>query len=111
MEERLFLTYGEVEKLRAKYPDKIPIFVTKSLSACDIPDLPKHKFLAPAQLSVGQFIYVIRRQMTLPPERALFVFVNDILPTSTTLLSELYSNYKSHDGALRMTYTSENTFG
>lgn len=111
MEERLFLTYGEADRLRAKFPGKVPIFVTKANSAKDIPDLPKHKFLAPSHLSVGQFIYVIRRHMSLPPEKALFVFVDDTLPTSSTLLSELYANHKSQDGALRMTYTSENTFG
>ncbi len=111
MEERLFLTYGEADKIRAKYPGKIPIFVTRASSARDMPDLPKHKFLAPSHLSVGQFIWVIRRQMTLPPEKALFIFVNNTLPTSSTFLSELYTNHKSPDGALRMTYTSENTFG
>ena len=111
MEERLFLNYGEADKLRAKYPGKIPIFVARSSSARDIPDLPKHKFLAPSHLSIGQFIWVIRKQMTLPPEKALFIFIDNTLPTSSTLLSELYANHKSQDGALRMTYTSENTFG
>jgi GABA(A) receptor-associated protein len=109
--ERLFLTYGEIDKLKAKYPGKVPIFVTKANNANDIPDLPKHKFLAPSNLSVGQFLWVIRKQIKLPPEKALFVFVDNTLPTSTTLLSELYANHKSQDGALRMTYTSENTFG
>lgn len=109
--ERLFLTFGEVERLQSKFPGKIPIFVTKSSNSIDIPDLPKHKFLASSKLSVGQFIYIIRRQISLPPEKAIFIFVDNILPTSTTLLSELYKNYRSQDGALRMTYTSENTFG
>jgi len=60
MEERLFLNYGEADKLRAKYPGKVPIFVTKSTNTRDIPDIPKHKFLAPSNLSVGQFIWIIR---------------------------------------------------
>jgi GABA(A) receptor-associated protein len=109
--ERLFLTYGEAQKLREKYPGKIPIFVTRARNANDLPDLPKHKFLAPSHLSVGQFLYVIRKHIQLPPEKALFVFVNNTLPTSSTSLAELYTNYRSNDGALRMTYTSENTFG
>ena len=109
--ERLFLTFGEVDKLRAKFPGKIPIFVTRASNARDLPDLPKHKFLAPSHLTIGQFIYVIRRHIQLPPEKALFVFVNNTLPTSSSFLSEVYANNKSPDGALRMTYTSENTFG
>jgi GABA(A) receptor-associated protein len=111
MEERLFLTYGEADKLKERYPDKIPIFVSKAPNAKDIPDLPKHKFLAPSNLSTGQFIYILRRQIKLAPEKAMFLFVNNTLPTSSSLLSELYALHKSKDGALRMTYTSENTFG
>lgn len=109
--ERLFLAYGEAEKLRTKFPGKIPIFVTRATNARDMPDLPKHKFLAPSHLSVGQFLYIIRKHIQLPPEKALFIFVGNTLPMSSALLSELYTNYKSNDGALRMTYTSENTFG
>ncbi len=109
--DRLSLHYGEIDKIKAKYPGKIPIFVTRAPNAKDIPDIPKHKFLAPSNLSLGQFMWVIRKQLTLPPEKALFIFINNTLPTSTSLLSELYTNHKSSDGALRMTYTSENTFG
>ena len=109
--ERLFLTFGEIDRLKEKYPGKIPIFVTKASGARDIPDIPKHRFLAPSDLSLSQFIWVIRRQITLPPEKALFIFINNTLPTSSSLLSELYSIHKCPDGALRMTYTSENTFG
>lgn len=101
----------EIDRIREKYPGRIPVYVTKAQSARDIPDLPKHKFLVPSNLAIGQFIYIIRKQIQLPPEKALFIFVNNTLPTSTTLMSELYANYKSPDGALRVTYTSENTFG
>ncbi len=109
--ERLFLSYGEAEKLRARFPGKIPIFVTRATNAADMPDLPKHKFLAPSHLSVGQFLYIIRKHIKLPPEKALFIFVGNTLPMSSTLLSELYANHRSNDGALRMNYTSESTFG
>jgi GABA(A) receptor-associated protein len=102
---------GELITLRQKYPDRIPIFVTKASNARDIPDIPKHKFLAPTSLSISQFIYIIRRQIQLPPEKALFVFINNTLPPSNTTLAEMYSVHKSPDGALRMVYTSENTFG
>lgn len=109
--ERLFLAVGEIDRLKEKYPGRIPIFVTKAQGARDIPDIPKHRFLAPSTLSLSQFIWVIRKQMHLPPEKALFVFINNTLPMSSSLISEIYSVHKSPDGALRMTYTSENTFG
>jgi GABA(A) receptor-associated protein len=110
--EKLYLEEGEADRLRQKYPNKIPVFVEKAKnSSTSIPDLKKHKFLVPSHLSVGQFIWVIRKQIQLSSEKALFIFVNNTLPTSNTLISELYSAHKSSDGALRIKYTSENTFG
>jgi GABA(A) receptor-associated protein len=109
--DNLYLGTTEYQKIIQKYPGRIPIFVTRSSNSKDISDIPKKKYLAPAQLSIGQFIYIIRKQIQLPPEKALFVFVNNTLPTSVTTLAEVYSQHKSPDGALRMVYTSESTFG
>ena len=49
--------------------------------------------------------------MKLPPEMALFIFVNNTIPSSSTLMSNLYSQYKDPDGFLYLTYSGENTFG
>jgi GABA(A) receptor-associated protein len=49
--------------------------------------------------------------MILPPEKAIFLFINNTLETSSALMSDLYARYKSADGALRIVYTSESTFG
>jgi GABA(A) receptor-associated protein len=38
------------------------------------------RYLVPADLSVGQFVYVIRRRISLPPEKAIFIFVRNTLP-------------------------------
>jgi GABA(A) receptor-associated protein len=109
--DNLYLGTSEYHRIQNKYPGRIPIFVTKGSNSHDIPDIPKKKYLAPAHLSIGQFIYVIRKQIQLPPEKALFIFVNNTLPTSISTLAEIYAQHKSPDGALRMVYTSESTFG
>ena len=42
----------------------------------------------PADLTVGQFVYVIRKRIKLSPEKAIFIFVNNVLPpTGTSRLS------------------------
>lgn len=46
----------------------------------DIPTIDKKKYLVPADLTVGQFVYVIRKRIKLSPEKAIFIFVNEILP-------------------------------
>jgi GABA(A) receptor-associated protein len=103
---------SEIERIRRDFPNRVPAIVLKAKAASsDLPDLPKSKFLIPSDLSVGQFIYVIRKQLKLSPEKALFIFVGSMLPPSNMLVKELYSAYKSEDGLLRMYYTSESTFG
>jgi GABA(A) receptor-associated protein len=36
----------------------------------------------PADLTVGQFVYVIRKRIKLSPERAIFIFIDNKLPPS-----------------------------
>lgn len=100
----------EAGTIRAKYPERVPVIVEKSISS-DIQAIDKNKFLAPCDLTLGQFMYIIRRRMKLPPEKALFVFIRNHIPVQSALLSSLYDEYADKDGFLYMTYAGENTFG
>ena len=66
-------------RIREKYPDRIPVIVEKA-GRSDIPDIDKKKYLVPGDLTAGQFVYVIRKRIKLSPEKAIFIFVNNILP-------------------------------
>ena len=100
----------ECDTIRQKYPDKIPVIVQKVLNT-DIPDIDKNKFLVPSDLTVAQFLYTIRKRLALRPDQSLFLFVNNTLPPSQVLLSELYHIHKSEDGFLYINYSGETTFG
>jgi len=51
----------------------------------DAPDIDKKKFLVPQNITIGTFVYEIRKHMTkLQPEKAIFLFVNDFVPPSCT---------------------------
>ena len=77
---------AEGEKIRRKYPDRVPVIVEKSPKA-RIGDLDKKKYLVPSDLTVGQFYFLIRKRISLRPEDALFFFVNNVIPpTSPTLV-------------------------
>ena len=103
---------GEAERLCEKFPGRVPLLVIRHRGAApDVPRLLKSKFLVPRDITLGQFIYIIRSQMKISSEKALFLFVGSMLPTTGTTLVELYSQYKSPDGFLRLVYTSESTFG
>merc|ERR1711879_1120318 len=100
----------EDERIRKKYPDRIPVICEKA-NGSDIADIDKKKYLVPCDLSVGQFVYVIRKRIKLAPEKAIFIFVGDVLPSTAALMSQIYEDHKDEDGFLYVTYSGENTFG
>ncbi|KAG1883183.1 autophagy-related protein 8 precursor [Suillus subluteus] len=91
----------EAERIRQKYPDRIPY----------IPTIDKKKYLVPSDLTVGQFVYVIRKRIKLAPEKAIFIFVDEVLPPTAALMSAIYEEHKDEDNFLYVSYSGENTFG
>lgn len=55
--------------------------------------------------------YVIRKRIKLSPEKAIFIFVNNVLPPTAALMSAVYEEHKDEDGFLYISYSGENTFG
>ena len=101
----------ESKKIREKYDTKIPIIVEKSKKT-KLPNINKCKFLVPENMTIGQFLHVLRRRIELDEKEAIFIFVGDnILPPTSALVSELYEQYKDQDGFLYMSYCNENVFG
>ncbi len=108
----LTLRDGELARLHKQFPDRVPVFITKSTFAKDtLPDIRKHKFLVPSHFIMAEFALVIRKWLLLKPDMAIFIFINNTLPMTSMTMGELYSTYKDDDGVLRMNYASENTFG
>ena len=101
---------SEAERIRAKYPDRVPVICEKA-DRSDIPDIDKKKYLVPADLTVGQFHYVIRKRIKLAPEKALFLFCSNSIPPNAALMSTVYEEQKDEDGFLYIQYSGESTFG
>ncbi len=57
-----------------------PAVIVEKAEKSDIPDIDKKKYLVPSDLTVGQFVYVIRKRIKLSPEKAIFIFVKNVLP-------------------------------
>ena len=96
--------------------------ICEKVEKSDIPTIDKKKYLVPSDLTVGQFCYVIRKRIKLAPEKAIFIFVNEVLPPTAALMSSIYDEHKDDDGFLYITYlpfssasngsyAGENTFG
>jgi len=101
---------SEAARIRGKYGDRVPVIVERAEKS-DIPTLDKKKYLVPADLTVGQFVYVIRKRIKLNAEKAIFIFVNNVLPPTAALMNAIYEEHKDDDGFLYVTYSGENTFG
>jgi GABA(A) receptor-associated protein len=99
----------EANKIRAKYPDRIPVIVEVAKGS-NI-NLDKNKFLVPQDITIGQFIFVIRKRIKLSPEMALFIFIDNTLPPTGALISSLYNEFKDPSGFLFTILNTESTFG
>ena len=101
---------AEADKIRAKYPDRVPVIVEKTMGS-NIDPIDKKKYLVPGDLTIGQFVYVIRKRIKLSQEKAIFLFINNTLPPTAALVSAIYDTHKDSDGFLYVKYSGENTFG
>ena len=95
-----------------KYPNKIPIIIWEIHNDLN---LDKRKYIASKDLTIGQFLYVIRKRCKISAEEGIYIFVHTkdggvILPTNTELLGITHSNHNI-DGFLRFSISKENTFG
>jgi GABA(A) receptor-associated protein len=101
---------AEAERIRAKYTDRIPVtlhyfialliplihaqVICEKVEKSEIATIDKKKYLVPADLTVGQFVYVIRKRIKLSPEKAIFIFVDEVLPPTAALMSSIYEEHK-----------------
>ncbi|KAL5964045.1 Gamma-aminobutyric acid receptor-associated protein-like 2 [Taenia solium] len=101
---------SDATKIKRKYPDRIPVIVERHPGS-QINDLDKHKFLVPNDITVAQFMWIIRKRLQLSPEKALFLFFDDYVPQTSWTMGQLYNERKSDDGFLYAHYSGENSFG
>jgi GABA(A) receptor-associated protein len=100
---------SEAERIIKKYPERVPVICEKV--GIDLPDLDKYKFLVPNDISLAQFMYIIRRRMKISSDKSIFLFVNNNLIPCSELFKKIYSEHKDEDGFLYISYNGESTFG
>lgn len=100
----------ESNNIVAKYPGRVPIIVEK-YQGSQLPDIDKMKYLVPKDMSISQFMFIIRKRIKLEPSQSLFITVNGVLVGSSQTVGEIYEGNKDEDGFLYVVYASENTFG
>ena len=99
----------ESKRILDKYPNRIPVICERISN--NIPQVSRKKYLCPDDLSLANFMYVIRKRMNLSSEKALYLFINNKLVPCSQLLGSIYEAEKNEDGFLYINYAGESTFG
>lgn len=100
-----------VDEILKKYPTRVPVIVYKKPKS-DIPDIEKTKYLVPKDITIGNFVCVIRKTIKLEAHKAMFLFVNNKLHPHTKTFGELYETERDQsDGMLYLVYSGESVFG
>jgi GABA(A) receptor-associated protein len=104
--------WDEAQRVLNNFPDRIPIICERQeCFDCDCPNIDKRKYLVPKNLTIGQFLLVIRKRIKIEPEKAIYFIVNQTIPPSQSKLIDVYNQHKDPDGFLYIKYTYENVFG
>jgi GABA(A) receptor-associated protein len=103
----------EVETIMSmkSHEDKVPIIV-QAKSESKLVLTGKSKYLISSNETVNTFMYELRKRLSLPSQKALFIFINDNIPVPTqSKLGDIYSKYKDEDGFLKIAFSEEHTYG
>nr|XP_056708262.1 microtubule-associated proteins 1A/1B light chain 3C-like [Euleptes europaea] len=104
---------SEVASIRIKFPNKLPVILERYPKEKILPVINKVKFLVPEELTMGQFVSIIRNRMSIGPTQAFYFLAdnNRSMVNMSSTMFEVYSTYKDEDGFLYMTYASQEMFG
>lgn len=104
--------HDEAHRIMEKYPNRFPIICEKDIRSKDIPDIDRSKYLVPHDLSIANFMYIIRKRIHIRAEKSIYLFVdNRVMPATSHLIADLYYKYHDDDGFLYIKYAGESTFG
>ena len=99
------------ERIVKQHPTRIPVVVECSEQLHQAHPLSKNKFAVPYELTLAQFLFVIRKHMKLQPEYAIYAFINNRLHPTTTPIGTIYAQEKTEDGFMYIDVFQESTFG
>ena len=74
-----------MEKILKKYPDRVPVYVNKK-EGSNVEEITKHKYLVPKEMTMGNFIYVLRKNINLNSSQGLVLFVDKLIFSNSEMM-------------------------
>ncbi|KAK7079138.1 Microtubule-associated proteins 1A/1B light chain 3C [Halocaridina rubra] len=70
------------------------------------------KFLVPQEITMSQFLHIVRNRLNITSTMSLYLLVNNTtLVSLSKTLAEVYRESHDDDGFLYVTYASQEVFG
>ena len=104
----------EAERILREYPTRRPVICERAPnSKADLEILKKTKYLVPTDMTVGQFQFILRRNLNLNELSALYLITpKGITLTLDKTMMEVYNIHKDkQDNFVYLYYASELTWG
>ena len=102
----------ESRKLLISYPDKIPLILEPYETSNNAYKLEQSRFLIPKLYTFHEFIFHIRKRLTLKNSESLFLTVaGNHFPSMSRTISSIYNEYQDADGFLYLSYSSQPVWG
>lgn len=103
---------AEALRILDKHPGRVPVIVEVAHTEKNLPKLEKCKYIVPKDITLSQFLCIIRKNLKLSEAQALFMFVGDnVIPPISTTIGILYDEYHEEDFFMLAIICSENCFG
>jgi GABA(A) receptor-associated protein len=103
------LRLKECELITSKYKNKVPIIINECSD--ELKDRVNRKMLLQKEITVGNYMYLLRNKFNIKSEESIVMFINGKIPVSTMLMGYLYEIHKDKDGFLYISILKENVFG
>lgn len=102
----------EVASMRERFPSKIPVIVERYAKEKNLPLLSKTKFLVPQELTMSQFVTVVRNRLQISARQSFYLLIdNRSMANLSMSISDVYAECGDEDGFLYVTYASQEMFG
>lgn len=98
--------------MRERFPSKIPVIVERYAKEKNLPLLNKTKFLVPSELTMSQFVAIVRNRLQISSRQSFYLLIdNSSMANLSKSLCDVYAECGDEDGFLYVTYASQEMFG